>query len=153
MQMIPYCTTEDVKDISRVTHKKIGLDKETQADKLDEILEKWILEASALINDYTSNPLTEEELEAEGTKYYLYRNVSSRIVANMCALAAAYKSHSVVKVNDWTIRTVPSEIFPLAMKEELDNYKSQTSGTSLGFGILAVTGRRGITDEDRTQIG
>lgn len=149
--MIPYCTIEDVKDISRVTHKKLGLNKSTESEKLDEILDKWILEASALINDYTNNPLTSKELEAEGTKYYLYRNVSSRIVANMCALAAAYKSHSVVKINDWTIRTVPSEIFPQAMKEELENYRAETGG-SLGFGILTVKGR-GITDEDRNQIG
>lgn len=150
--MIPYCTVEDVKDISRVTHKKLGLDKSIEYEKLDEILEKWILEASALINDYTGNPLTAEELEEESTKYYLYRNISSRIVANMCALAAAYKSHSVVKVNDWTIRTVPSEVFPVAMKEELNNYKSETTGTSKGFGILTVKGR-GIFNEDRNQIG
>ena len=150
--MIPYCTIEDVKDISRVTHKKLGLDKSTEFEKLDEILNKWILEASALINDYTNNPLTSKELEAEGTKYYLYRNVSSRIVANMCALAAAYKSHSVVKINDWTIRTVPSEIFPQAMKDELGNYKNENTGNSLGFGILTVKGR-GITDEDRNTIG
>lgn len=151
--MITYCTIEDVKDISRVTHKKLGLDKTTEADKLDEILTKWILEASALINDYTNNPLTESELEAEGTKYYVYKNVSSRIVANMCALASAYKSHSVVKVNDWTIKTVPSEIFPVTMKQELGNYKSEITESSLGFGVLAVTGRRGITDEDRNTIG
>lgn len=150
--MIAYCTIEDVKDISRVTHAKLGLDKATENEKLDQILTKWILEASALINDYTKNPLTTDELEAEGTKYYLYKNVSSRIVANMCALASAYKSHSVVKVNDWTIRTVPSEIFPTAMKEELINYKNETTGTSLGFGILTVKGR-GITDEDRNTIG
>ena len=150
--MIAYCTIDDVKDISRVTHKKLGLDKATEENKLDEILSKWILEASALINDYTSNPLTQEEYEAMGTKYYVYRNVASRIVANMCALAAAYKSHSVVKINDWTLRTVPSEIFPTEMKKELSNYQSETSGSSLGFGILTVKGR-GITDEDRNQIG
>lgn len=149
--MIPYCSVDDVKDISRVTHKKLGLDKAKEFDKLDQILEKWILEASALINDYTNNPLTIKEMEAEGTKYYLYRNIASRIVANMCALSAAYKSHSVVKINDWTIRTVPSEIFPVAMKEELENYRAETGG-SLGFGILTVKGR-GITDEDRNQIG
>lgn len=149
--MIAYCTIEDVKDISRVTHAKLGLDKEKENEKLDQILEKWILEASALINDYTKNPLTEEELKTEGTKYYLYRNISSRIVANMCALSAAYKSHSVVKINDWTIRTIPSEIFPNTMKEELNNYKNETTGTSLSFGILTVKGR-GITDEDRNTI-
>lgn len=150
--MIPYCTVEDVKDISRVTHKKIGLDKTKEPEKLDEILEKWILEASALINDYTHNPLTTEELEEEGTKYYVYRNVSSRIVANMCALAATYKSHSVVKVNDWTVRTVPSEVFPTTMKNELGNYKSEVTGSSTGFGILTVKGG-GIYNEDRNQIG
>jgi hypothetical protein len=58
----------------------------------------------------------------------------------MCALSAAYKSHSVVKVNDWTIRTVPSEIFPNAMKDELSGYKTETTGTSTKFGILTVTG-------------
>lgn len=150
--MMPYCTIEDVKDISRVTHKKLGLDKTKEPEKLDEILSKWILEASALINDYTNSPLTTEELEAEGTKYYLYKNVSSRIVANMCALASAYKSHSVVKINDWTLRTVPSEVFPVNMKKELDNYKNVNSGSSRGFGILTVKGS-GIYDENRNKVG
>ncbi|WP_323736273.1 hypothetical protein PXD04_10380 [Methanosphaera sp. ISO3-F5] len=152
MTLTPYCTVEDVKDISRVTHKKIGLDKATQPEKLDEILSKWILEATALINDYTNNPLTSEEYTAQETKYYVYRNVASRIVANMCALAAAYKSHSVVKINDWTIGTIPSEIFPLKIKQELDNYKSESTGNSLGFGILTVKGR-GIFNENRDKIG
>ena len=150
--MISYCTVEDVKDISRVTHKKLGLDKSTEEEKLDEILTKWILEASALINDYTGSPLTEADVQEENTKYYLYKNVASRIVANMCALASAYKSHSVVKINDWTLRTIPSEIFPVSMKEELNNYKSTTTSNSLGFGVLTVKGR-GVFDEDRNQIG
>jgi len=151
MTLIAYCTVEDVKEISRVTHKKLGLDKSTEFEQLDLILNKWILEASALINDYTNNPLSPLEIEQEGTKYYLYKNVSSRIVANMCALASAYKSHSVVKVNDWTIRTVPSEIFPTVMKKELDNYKSETTGASRNFGILTVKGS-GIFDENRNKI-
>lgn len=139
--MIKYCTINDVKNISRVTHKKLGLDKEKDKDKLDEILDDWILEATALINDYTQNPLTNEEHEAQGTKYYVYKNLSSRIVANMCALSAAYKSHSVVKVNDWTIKTVPSSIFPTDMRKELDNYKEEQDLTGASVYILTATGR------------
>ena len=118
--MITYCTIDDVKDLSRVKPNKLGLN-DNDEEKLDSILENWILEASALINDYTKNPLTQTDIEEENTKYYVYKNVSTRIVANMCALSSAYKSHNVVKVNDWTIRTVPSEIFPTTMKNELDN--------------------------------
>lgn len=152
MTLIAYCTVEDVKEISRVTHKKLGLDKSTEFEQLDLILNKWILEASALINDYTNNPLSPLEIEQEGTKYYLYKNVSSRIVANMCALAATYKSHSVVKFNDWTIKTVQSEIFPDTMKNELKNYKSiTTDSNSRNFGILTVKGS-GIFDENRNKI-
>lgn len=139
--MIKYCTINDVKNISRVTHKKLGLDKEKDKDKLDEILDDWILEATALINDYTQNPLTTEEHEAQDTKYYVYKNLSSRIVANMCALSAAYKSHSVVKVNDWTIKTVPSSIFPTDMRKELDNYKEEQDLTGASVYILTATGR------------
>lgn len=135
----PYCTIDDVKNLSRVTPNKLGLEK-TEIEKLDNILTDWILEASALIDDYTENPLSTVDAEQHSTKYYVYKNLSTRIVANMCALSAAYKSHSVVKVNDWTIKTVPSEIFPVVMKEELDNYKATTSGTSTRFGILTVTG-------------
>lgn len=150
--IIPYCTIDDVKDISRVTHKKLGLDKETEYEKLDQILEQWILQASALINDYTKNPLTEQDIQQENTKYYVYKNVSSRIVTNMCALSSAHKSFSVVKVNDWTIKTVPSEIFPTNMKGELNNYKNETTNSSTNFGILTVKGR-GIFNENRNQIG
>ena len=139
--MIKYCTIDDVKNISRVSHKKLGLDKVKEADKLDEILDEWILQASALIDDYTKNPLSPAEAESKGSKYYLYKNISSRIVANMCALSAAYKSHSVVKVNDWTIKTIPSEIFPAGMKEELDNYKEEQDVTGQSVYILTVTGK------------
>lgn len=146
-----YCNIDDVKNISRVTPNKLGLAKE-ETNTLDTILTEWILEASALINDYTNNPLTSEDTEQQTTKYYVYRNVSSRIVANMCALAAAYKSHSVVKVNDWTISTVPSEVFPVTMKNELGNYKAETTNNSTNFGVLTIKGG-GIFDEDRNQIG
>lgn len=137
--MITYCNIEDVKNLSRVTPNKLGLAKE-DTNLLDEILAEWIKEATALINDYTENPLTQTEYENQGTKYYVYRNIATRIVSNLCALSAAYKSHSVVKINDWTIRTVPSEVFPDAMKSELSGYKTETTGTSTKFGILTVTG-------------
>ena len=136
---LEYCTIEDVKNLSRVTTNKLGLEKD-ETEKLNNILTNWIQEASALIDDYTENPLTTIEQENKPIKYYVYRNIATRIVSNMCALSAAYKSHSVVKVNDWTIKTVPSEIFPVDMKAELDGYKSVTSGTSTNFGILTVTG-------------
>lgn len=138
---IEYCSIDDVKNISRVTHKKLGLDKERDKDKLDTILLEWIREASALINDYTKNPLTTEEAEAQDTKYYVYKNLASRIVANMCALSAAYKSHSVVKVNDWTINTVPSRIFPVEMKAELNNFKEETDLSGASVYILTATGK------------
>lgn len=137
--MIQYCTIEDVKNLSRVTPNKLGLAKE-DTDKLNDIINEWINEATALINDYTENPLTTTEYDNQGTKYYVYRNIATRIVSNICALSAAYKSHSVVKVNDWTIKTVPSEVFPDAMKSELNGYKTETTGTSTKFGILTVTG-------------
>ena len=146
-----YCSIKDVKDLSRVTPNKIGLDK-GEADELDNILQEWILQASALINDYTNNPLTETDTNQQTTKYYVYRNIATRIVANMCALSAAYKSHSVVKVNDWSISTVPSEVFPVAMKKELENYNSETSNNSTAFGVLTVKGG-GIFDEDRDKVG
>ena len=137
--MMKYCNIEDVKNLSRVTPNKLGLPKEN-TEQLDTIIDSWIMEASALIDDYTENPLTTDEYDNKVTKYYVYKNICTRIVANMCALSAAYKSHSVVKVNDWTIRTVPSEIFPTAMKEELKGYQTATTGTSTKFGILTVTG-------------
>ena len=138
-----YCSIDNVKDLSRVTPKKLGLDK-AEIGKLDEILEEWICEATALINDYTMNPLTSDDFEKQSTKYFVYKNLATRIVANMCALSSAYKSHSVVKYNDWSIKTVPSEIFPTAMRKELDNYKSEVSENSTKFGVLTVTGRHGI---------
>ena len=138
--MREYTTVDDVKNLSRVNPQKIGLDPDTEADKLNIILAEWIREATALINDYTGNPLSESDVTEQNTKYYLYKNVATRIVANMCALSSAYKSHSVVKVNDWTIRTIPSEIFPDIMKKELSDWKLESNNNSTGFGILTVTG-------------
>ena len=151
MTRIAYCSIEDVKDISRVKPNKLGLaeDAETQ---LDNILEKWILEASALIDNYTQSPLTDDDVNNTTTKYYVYKSVSSRIVANMCALSSVYKSHNVVKVNDWSTTLIDNNIFTNGLKGELANYKEETTMSSGGFNALTVKGK-GLFDEDRNQIG
>ena len=44
----------------------------------------------------------------------------------MIAAAETYKNTSLVRINDWTVRTVPTEIFSQAEKDDLETFVIET---------------------------
>lgn len=139
-----YCTITDVIQTTGVTSDKMGIDEDDDYT-LEDVITKWITFASALIDDYTQNPITESQLETGSqlveTKRNVYCDVCSRIVGNRIALREAYKNYAVIKKDDWTIGNIPSDIFTDNEKNDLDHYKNEESIEKTVIGITAVTGK------------
>ena len=119
---------------------------------ISDVISKWISFASSLIDEYTGNPLTEEQLtmieppRAVLIRRNVYCDVCTRIVANRVALREAYKNYAVIKKDDWTIASVKSDIFTDSEKADLDQFKEEETTGKTVIGISAVTGRRDICD-------
>ena len=118
--MTLYCTSEDVINFTQITPVKLGIDTKKEPNKLETIITKWIQHASSLIDQYTKNPKKENEIPP------VYENVCIRITAHMIAAAEKYKNNNLVRINDWTVRTVPTEIFSQAEKDDLETFVIET---------------------------
>lgn len=142
--MIPYCTFEDVIQLTGVTEDKMGIDEEDNYT-LKEVIEKWIIFASALIDEYTQNPLTTEQLatgiRAIKIKQNVYCDVCARIVANRVALREAYKNYAVIRKDDWSLGSVKSDIFTDSEKADLDQYRNDELTGQTIIGISTIKGR------------
>ena len=139
-----YCTVQDVIDLTGVTADKMGIDEEETELNAEEIIDKWIEYASALIDDYTQNPITPKQLELEDSririKKLVYEDVATRIVGNRIALREAYKNYAVLKIDDWSVGSIPSDIFTDNEKEDLSRFKEEETQEQSRIGIITVTG-------------
>lgn len=139
-----YCTITDVIQLTGVTCDKMGIDEDDDYT-LEDVISKWITFASALIDDYTENPITQAQIDSNSnlvqTKINVYTDVCSRIVANRIALREAYKNYAVIKKDDWSIGNIPSDIFTDNEKEDLDYYKNEEITEKTVIGVTAVTGK------------
>lgn len=138
--MVMYCSVEDVIHITRTNADKMGINADENPDELEKVIGRWIQYASALINDYTRSPLTDNDIENETTKKLIYEDVCSRIVANRCALSEAYKNYAVVTIDDWDLGKIPENIFSDDLKRTLDNYKLDEVAEQREIGVTVVTG-------------
>ena len=147
--MISYCNVDDVLHLTAVTEDKMGIDEEDDYT-LEDVVNKWITFASSLIDEYTGNPLTIEQLNDENPSRHIeikrnvYCDVCARIVANRVALREAYKNYAVLKKDDWSIGSIRSDIFTDSEKADLDQFKQDEIQTRTIIGISAVTGRKDI---------
>jgi hypothetical protein len=58
----------------------------------------------------------------------------------MVRLAVQNRDSPIIKVNDWTIQSVPSEIFTDDLKDDLKPYIKDSSTEPDSIGVLAITG-------------
>lgn len=141
--MVEYCSINDVISITRTNPSKMGItgtDQEQVQTEFEQIITRWIQYATALINDYTRSPLTENDILEDTTKKLIYEDVCSRIVSNRIALSEAYKNYAVLNVEDWQLGRIPENIFDDALKNALDQYKKEEEGIKSHIGITVVTG-------------
>ena len=79
-------------------------------------------------------------LDNDDTVPAAVQNVCLRLTSNMVTLAIQKRDSPVIKVNDWTIQTVSSDIFTEDLKKDLDAFKVDKSNSSDVIDIFAITG-------------
>ena len=100
----------------------------------EETISKWIIQSEDLIKHYTHNQFVNGVPDA-------VKNVCLRLVSNMCTLAVLKRETPIIKVNDWTMKAVPSDIFTDDLKEDLEPFILAGDGSSLGsVDVFAITG-------------
>ena len=129
-----WITTTNVINFHGLKPKQFNLDKEDE-NGLISILEDWILQCQSLIETYTHRTYT--SLDVPGA----VQNILLRLVSNMCTLAIQRRDTPIIKVNDWNIQTVPSDIFTDDLKEDLKPFIKDSSNDYSKIGFFAITGK------------
>lgn len=108
---------------------------DTDADaKLEAILTDWILQSQDLINVYTNRQYTSSTVRPA------IQNVCLRLTSNMVSLAIQKRDNPIIKVNDWTIQNVPSDIFTDELKVDLKPFIKDSTNEPDSIGVYAITG-------------
>jgi len=129
-----WISVDDVINFHGLKPKHLNLEKE-DTEKLETIVSDWILQAQDLINMYTNRNYTDDTVRDA------IRNVCLRLTSNMVSLAIQKRDSPIVKVNDWTIQNVPSNIFTDDLREDLRPFVKDSSTEPDSIGVLAITGR------------
>ena len=129
-----WISVDDVINFHGLKPKHLNLEKD-DTEKLETIVSDWILQAQDLINMYTNRNYTDETVRDA------VRNVCLRLTSNMVSLAIQKRDSPIVKVNDWTIQNVPSNIFTDDLREDLRPFVKDSSTEPDSIGVLAITGR------------
>ena len=129
-----WISTDQVIHFSGLKPQHLNLDK-TDDYTLHSILADWIKQSQSLILTYchikTMNCLAVSDA---------MKNVCLRLTSNMVSLAIQRRDNPIIKVNDWTIQQVSSDIFTEDLKADLEPFVHD-SGNSPGLvGVLAITG-------------
>lgn len=101
--------------------------------ELQNMINKWLLQCESLIMGYTKRKTWDNPPEA-------VKNICMRLCSNMVTLAVQRRDNPIIKVDDWNIRTVSSNIFSNDLKEDLKPYILDSSNSEM-IGVLAVTGK------------
>ena len=115
-------------------HLNIPKTDEHAADKLEAIVTDWILQSQDLINMYCNRHYTSETVRPA------VQNICLRLTSNMVSLAIQKRDNPIIKVNDWTIQNVPSDIFTDDLKEDLKPFVKDSSTEPNSIGVMAITG-------------
>jgi hypothetical protein len=128
-----WISVDDVINFHGLKPKHLNLDKD-DTTTLQEIVSGWIEQSQDLINMYTNRNYTDTTVRPA------VQNICLRLTSNMVKLAVQNRDSPIIKVNDWTITTVPSDIFTDDLKDDLKPYIKDSSTEPDSIGVLAITG-------------
>lgn len=128
-----WISVDDVINFHGLKPKHLNLDKD-DTSKLESIVSGWIEQSQDLINTYTNRNYTDETVRPS------VQNICLRLTANMVNLAIQNRDSPIIKVNDWTISTVPNDIFTDELKDDLKPFIKDSSTEPNSIGVLAITG-------------
>lgn len=130
-----YTTVEEVQQLTGIKPSQLHLPKSDESEEeLAKILTNWITQAEDLINKYCNNPDIIENPPSSVC------NVCLRLVSNMVAFAIARRDTPVIKVDDWNVQMLSSEIFSQDLKQDLYPFKIDHSNNSKKIEFFAITG-------------
>ena len=130
-----WISVDDVINFHGLKPKHLNLEKD-DTSKLETIVSGWIEQSQDLINTYTNRNYTDTTVRPS------VQNICLRLTANMVNLAIQNRDSPIIKVNDWTVQTVPNDIFTDELKEDLKPFIKDSSTEPDSIGVLAITGGR-----------
>jgi hypothetical protein len=129
-----WISVDDVINFTGLKPKHLNLEKEDTTG-LNNIVSDWINQSQDLINMYTNRNYTDENVRDA------IRNICLRLTSNMVSLAIQKRDNPIIKVNDWTIQGLSSDIFTDDLKDDLKPFVKDSSTEPDSIGVLAITGR------------
>jgi hypothetical protein len=102
---------------------------------LNTIISDWISQSESLIKTYCHIKSISDDDVSDAMC-----NVCLRLTSNMVSLAIQRRDNPIIKVNDWTIQNVSSDIFTDDLKEDLAPFVKDSSNEPNAIGVLAITG-------------
>jgi hypothetical protein len=128
-----WISVDEVIEFQGLKPQHLNLAKD-DTNKLEEIVAGWIEQSQDLINVYTNRNYTDETVRPA------IQNVCLRLTSNMVRLAIQNRDSPIIKVNDWTIQSVPSDIFTDDLKHDLKPFIKDSSTEPNSIGVYAITG-------------
>lgn len=129
-----WISVDDVINFTGLKPKHLNLEKDDTTG-LNNIVSDWINQSQDLINMYTNRNYT------DATVRDAIRNICLRLTSNMVSLAIQKRDNPIIKVNDWTIQGLSSDIFTDDLKDDLKPFVKDSSTEPNSIGVLAITGR------------
>ena len=102
---------------------------------LNTIISDWISQSESLIKTYCHIKSIDDADVSDAM-----RNVCLRLTSNMVSLAIQKRDNPIIKVNDWTIQGLSSDIFTDDLKEDLAPFVKDSTNEPNAIGVLAITG-------------
>ena len=128
-----WITTTNIINFQSLKPQQFGLQK-TDATGLDSLLSDWIVQCQDLINTYTHRQYNSTNVPPS------VQNVLLRLVSNMVSLSIQRRDSPIIKVNDWTVQTLSSDIFSDDLKDDLKPFIKDSSNDYSKIGFFAITG-------------
>ena len=129
-----WISVDDVINFTGLKPKHLNLEKDDTTG-LNNIVSDWINQSQDLINMYTNRNYTDDNVRDA------IRNICLRLTSNMVTLAIQKRDSPIIKVNDWTIQGLSSDIFTDDLKDDLKPFVKDSSTEPDSIGVLAITGR------------
>ena len=128
-----WITADQVINFQGLKPKNLNLEK-TDTTGLETLVNDWIRQCQSLIEEYTRRKYPDSDVPAA------VQNVLLRLTSNMVTLAIQRRDSPIIKVNDWNITTLSSDIFSDDLKQDLRPFVKDSSNDYKSIGFFAITG-------------
>ena len=129
-----WITVDDVIHFHGLKPQHLNLAKD-DTTTLNTIITDWISQSESLIKTYCHIKTISDSDVSDAM-----RNVCLRLTSNMVSLAIQKRDNPIIKVNDWTIQGLSSDIFTDDLKEDLAPFVKDSTNEPNAIGVLAITG-------------